>query len=65
MNKSLLFDKKRSTLSPSEIKKYKGEITKQRNSSVCKDLTTFEVTRIGVEAMKKDGFKITKEKLDV
>lgn len=60
-----LLDKRRSYLSSSNIKKYKGEITKQKNNPVCPSLSTIDVAQIGVDAMKKDKFCMVKEKIDV
>lgn len=59
-----LLDKNRSHLSTREIKKYKEEITKQKNSP-CDSLSTNELALIGVEAMNKDNFCMVKEKMDV
>lgn len=65
MRKVLLMDKRRSILLASEIKKFKNEITKQKNNPICKQLTTTEVAVIGASQMKKDNFSLVKEQIDV
>lgn len=60
-----LLDVCKSCLSTGEIKKYKEEITKQRNNPVCKNFTTVEVAIKGVEAMQADGFRLVEDQLDV
>lgn len=60
-----LLDTYTSRLSDGEIEKYGSEITKQKNSPVCKELSTIEVAFKGAEAMRADNFRLVKEQLDV
>lgn len=65
MKKVYLLDKNRSYLSFEEIKKFKGEITKQKNNPICSPLSTIEVANLGADDMKSDNFCMVKEKIDV
>lgn len=65
MKKVYLLDKNRSYLSSEEITKFKDEIIKQKNNPICSSLSTIEVAKLGVDAMKKDNFCMVKEKIDV
>lgn len=65
MKKMFLLDKNKSFLSFDESQKYKGQITKQDNSPVCRALTTSEVVRKGIQSMKMDNYRLVKGKIDV
>ncbi len=65
MRKVYLLDKNRSYLSLEEIKKFKDEITRQKNNPICSQLSTIQVANLGVAAMKRDNFCMAKEKIDV
>ena len=65
MKRVSLLDKNRSCLSSREIKKCKSEITKQRNSPICANMSTNDVANIGVAAMRVDNFRLVKGRLDV
>lgn len=60
-----LLDKNRSYLPIKKEEQYRREITKQKNSPICKFLTTITVAKKGAEAMSKDNFCLVKEKIDV
>lgn len=64
MKRIHLLDRNRSCLSLRETKKFRSEITKQKNSPIC-SATTTEVAKRGFAAMKVDKFKLIKEQLDV
>lgn len=65
MKKVYLLDKNRSFLSVDETQKYKNEITKQKNSPICRSLSTNGVAQKGFYAMRTDNFKLVKEQIDV
>ena len=65
MRKVYLLDKNRSCLFSGEIKRFKEEITKQKNNPICTQLSTIEVANIGADDMKSDNFCMAKEKIDV
>lgn len=60
-----ILDNYKSHLSNNNITKFKSEITKQENSPVCSECSTFEIAKAGTESMKKDKFRLIKEKFDV
>ena len=63
--KTHLLDVYKSCMSTGEIVKYKGQITKQKNNPVCRNLSTAEVAAKGAEAMQADKFQLVKEQLNV
>lgn len=65
MRKLFVKDSNRSFLSAAETDKYKVEITRQKNSPVCRRMSTMEVADIGAKAMKVDKFRLVKGQFDV
>lgn len=66
MNRKVhLLDIHKSALFPNEIAKFKEEITKQKNNTVCMDLSTMGIAKKGAIAMQTDGFYLLEEQLDV
>ena len=58
--KPRLLDKFKSWLSKKEVKKYKGEITKEQVRPVTSS-STFDMAKSGSAQMNADGYKITKD----
>lgn len=65
MKKVYIFDKNTSSLSKKEIEKFKDEITKQKNSPVCADMSTYDIAKMGANIMMQDGFCLIKGQIDV
>lgn len=65
MKKHFILDTRRSCLTTKEIHQFKDEITKQKNSPICENMSTMEVSRTGAEYMAADGFHLVKGQLDV
>ena len=66
-HKIVLVDRFTSSISHEEIRKYKeaAQITNPANYSkkIIPELTTDEVVNLGIQHMKKDGFKIATEEV--
>lgn len=60
-----ILDKSRSTISKKDIKKYRSEVTKIKNSPVCSSYTTAQVSDIGIRAMEKRHYRLIEGQLDV
>lgn len=65
MTRIHLMDTNRSHLTVKEISQFTREITRQKNSPVCDDLSTVELARIGAKYMEADHFQLVKGQLDV
>lgn len=65
MDKIHIMDTKRSCLSHSDIAKYMSEITKQKNSPICEDLSTMDIVKIGITEIINAGFCLAEEQFDV
>ena len=60
-----ILDTRKSCLSTENVRQFKCEITKQKSTKICEDMSTMEVSQIGANCMVADGFRLAKGQFDV